>query len=288
MGNSVPYDPRRGYARPGEIDLPIPKPKSAEPRLDVPPVPNHLSSTRPGEIAPPILKARSAEPWPDVPPVANRLSSAPTGETAPPIPKPKSAELWPDIAQVPIRLSSTPPSGKDKINRINTVNTANTTNPVNRNKVSARFELLPDRKPQWGRIGVSAAAQLTALGLLLLAPLIFSQPMQTALKFDVVELMQPVTQIELPSKTPPPPPKVKPKVRPPEPKPVVEPEPVVLSPKQPHVFLVTKPEPPKVRTLEAKPLEINPTLKETRIVVEILPPVAPKEEVKVAPNPGNP
>ncbi len=226
----------------------------------MPPVPNHLSSTRPGEIAPPILKPRSAEPWPD-------------------------------IAQVPIRLSSTPPSGKDtinRINRINRINTANTTNPVNRNKVSARFELLPDRKPQWGRIGVSAAAQLTALGLLLLAPLIFSQPMQTALKFDVVELMQPVTQIELPSKTPPPPPKVKPKVRPPEPKPVVEPEPVVLSPKQPHVFLVTKPEPPKVRTLEAKPLEINPTLKETRIVVEILPPVAPKEEVKVAPNPGNP
>ena len=111
--------------------------------------------------------------------------------------------------------------------------------------------------------------------------------MQTALKFDVVELMQPVTQIELPSKTPPPP-KVKPKVRPPEAKPVVEPEPVVLTPKKPHVFLITKPEPPKVRVLEAKPLEINPTFKETRISVEILQPVAPKEEVKVAPNPGNP
>jgi TonB family protein len=360
MGNSVPYEPRRGYARPGEIDLPIPKPKSAESRPDVVPAPNRLSSTplpipakpssaepwpdvapapnrlsstpapipkpksaesRP-DVAPapnrlsstplPIPKPKSAEPWPDVTPAPNRLSSTPlpvpkpklaepwpdvppapirlrptpTGEIAPPIPKPKLAEAWPDVTPAPNRPSSAPPPVKDKINKINTVSAATA---ANRNKVSARFELLPDRKPQWNRIGLSAAAQLTALGLLLLAPLFFSQPMQTALKFDVVELMQPITQIEIPPETPPPPPKVKPKVRPPKPKPEVVPEPVVLSPKKPHVFLIIKPEPPKVRTLDAKPLEINSTFKETKITVEILQPAAPKEEVKVAaPSPASP
>jgi TonB family protein len=360
MGNSVPYDPRRGYARPGEIDLPIPKPKSAESRPDVAPAPNRLSSTplpiptkpssaepwpdvapasnrlssapspisKPSlaepwpDVAPasnrlsstpsPISKPSLAEPWPDVAPASNRLSSSPSpipkpksaepwpdmapapirlrptpsGAIAPPIPKPRSAEPWPDMAPAPNRLSSNPSPAKDNINRINTVSV---TNAVTRNKVSARFELLPDRKPQWNRIGVSAAAQLLALGLLLLAPLFFSQPMQTALKFDVVELMQPITQIEIPPKTPPPPPKVRPKVQPPKPKPEVVPEPVVLSPKQPHVFLITKPEPPKVHNLEAKPLEINQTFKETKITVEILQPAPPKEEVKAAPpNPASP
>jgi len=303
MGNSVPYEPRRGYARPGEIDLPIPKPKSAESRPDVVPAPNRLSSTP----LPIPAKPSSAEPWPDVAPAPNRLSSTPapipkpkSAESRPdvapapnrlsstplPIPKPKSAEPWPDVTPAPNRPSSAPPPVKDKINKINTVSAATA---ANRNKVSARFELLPDRKPQWNRIGLSAAAQLTALGLLLLAPLFFSQPMQTALKFDVVELMQPITQIEIPPETPPPPPKVKPKVRPPKPKPEVVPEPVVLSPKKPHVFLIIKPEPPKVRTLDAKPLEINSTFKETKITVEILQPAAPKEEVKVAaPSPASP
>lgn len=234
MGNSVPHDPRRGYARPGEIDLPLLEVEPAEPQPAVSPVPNRPSP------APPARKDT----------INNRINTASTF------------------------------SAISKINAVNTINA------VNRKKVSARFELLPDRKPQWNRLGFSAAAQLVALGLLLLAPLIFPQPMQTALKFDVVELMQPVTQIQIPSQTPPPPPpKVKPKVRPPEPKPpepkLEEPEPPVLNPRQPHAFLITKPELPKVRTLEAKPLELNPILKETKIIVETRQPAPPKEEVKV-------
>jgi TonB family protein len=177
-------------------------------------------------------------------------------------------------------------------NAISTLNRIITTNRINAGKVSARFELLPDRKPQWNRLGVSAAAQLAVLGLLLLAPLMFPQSMQTALKFDVVELMQPVTEINLPpAATPPPPPKIKPKVRPPEPKPVVpEPEPVVeLNPRKPHVFLITKPELPKIRTAEEKPLELRPTLTETKIVVETNQPAPPKEDVKVGTlGPGTP
>jgi len=57
---------------------------------------------------------------------------------------------------------------------------------VARNRVPARFELLPDPKSRWNRIGLSAVGQLAFLGLLLLSPMIFPQQMQTALRFDVV------------------------------------------------------------------------------------------------------
>src|SRR5256885_14130990 len=112
---------------------------------------------------------------------------------------------------------------------------------IDKKRVSVRFELLPDRKPRWDRIGLSAAGQLATVGFLLWAPLIFPQPMQTALKFDVVDLMQPVTQIRISPPPTPPPQRIRPKVRLPEPKPVL-PEPSKLSPRQQHVFLVPKPE----------------------------------------------
>jgi TonB family protein len=276
MGNPASFDSNRRYARPGEIDTPILE-LTAEPRLPVAPIPNRTSPT-------PVPNRQSTAPAPDhVVPTA-----VPNRTNATPVHNRQSAAPAPDHripTAMPTRTNPIPPAGKDAISKINAINMMN---KVNRQKVSARFELLPDRKPQWGRIGVSAATQLTALGLLLLAPLIFPQPMQTALKFDVVELMQPVTQIAIPSRTPPPPPKVKPKVRPPEPKQVV-PEPVVLNPKQPHVFVITKPELPKVHTLEVKPLELNPNLKETKVVVVTSQPAPPKEEVKVGLlSPGSP
>jgi TonB family protein len=211
----------------------------------------------------------------------SRRHYARPGEFVPPILETKPAEPRPNVAPVPNHKNPTLPTGQDKINRINTINAAE---PINRTKtvrmksVSVRFELLPDRKPQWNRIGVSAAAQLVVVGLLLLAPLIFPEPIQTALKFEIVELMQPISQIETPAKTPPPP-KIKRKIPPPKPEPV--PDPVELNPKQPHVFLITKPELPKVRTLEARPVELNPILTVTEIVLKTSQPAAPKEEVKV-------
>src|SRR6267378_72770 len=109
--------------------------------------------------------------------------------------------------------------------------------------VPARLALLPEPKPRWDRIGLSAAAQLAIFGFLLMIPLIFPTQIQTALHLRVTELMQPVTEIPIaPPPAPPPPPpkvKVKAKVAPPEPKPV-EPEPVKLNPKQTHVFLAAK------------------------------------------------
>src|ERR1700676_2873201 len=106
--------------------------------------------------------------------------------------------------------------------------------------IAARLALLPDSKPRWDRIGLSAAGQFAILGFLLMLPLLFPQQMQTALHLRVTELMQPVTEIPVAPPPPPPPqPRVKPKVALPEPKPV-EPEPVKLNPKQTHVFLAAK------------------------------------------------
>src|SRR6266576_3784546 len=168
----------------------------------------------------------------------SRSRSAHLGEIAPSILKPSELRLGPN------RKSPTPLVGKDAIDK---------------KRVSVRFELLPDRKPRWDRIGLSAAGQLATVGFLLLAPLIFPQPMQTALKFDVVELMQPVTKIRISPPPTPPPQKIRPKVRLPEPKPVL-PEPPKLNPRQQHVFLVPKPEAAKVRTVEAKHVELQPIL----------------------------
>jgi TonB family protein len=193
-----------------------------------------------------------------------RRGYARPGEIAPSIPEPSASEprLGPGLDRN--RKSPTFPAGKDAIYK---------------KKVSARFELLPDQKPRWGRIGLSAAGQLAGVGLLLLSPLIFPPPMQTALRFEVVELMQPVTQIRIPPPTPPPP-KIRPRIPPPEPKPV-PPEPAELNPKQPHIFVVPKPNLPRVRTVEAKPVELNPVLKQTQIVVLTSQPARPKEDVKV-------
>src|SRR5215469_18877996 len=47
--------------------------------------------------------------------------------------------------------------------------------PLVRHGVSARFELLPDVKLRWNKVGLSAAGQLVILGLALLSPIIFPQ-----------------------------------------------------------------------------------------------------------------
>ena len=153
---------------------------------------------------------------------------------------------------------------------------------IPRRKTPGRFELLPEPQPLWNRLGWSAAAQVAFVGFLLLIPVMFPQQMETALQFNVVELMQPVTHIEVPA-NPPPPPKIKPRVQPkpipPKPKPL-EVEPPKLNPKQPHVFLVLKPELKTLRTVEAKPVDLKPIFAQAEIVLTSNQPKRPKEELK--------
>jgi TonB family protein len=168
---------------------------------------------------------------------------------------------------------------------------------IGANRVPARLALLPEAKPRWDRIGLSAGGQLGILAVLLLLPRIFPDEMNTALKYTYVELMQPVTEIpvapepEPPPPPPPKPPKIKAKVKvpPPKPKPIeLEPEPVVpepvpvkLNPTQPHIFMVLKPETPKVRTVDAKPIDLNPVLEVAKVDFPTTQPKRPKEEVKI-------
>jgi TonB family protein len=163
-------------------------------------------------------------------------------------------------------------------------NRSRTSNPqawkqaIGTKPIAARLALLPDSKPRWTRIGISAGSQLAILAFLVLLPMIFPEQMKTALNLRPTELMQPITLIPV-APEPPPPPKVKPKA-PPVVKPEV-PEPVKLNPKQPHVFLTAKVEPPKVRTIDAKPVELNPTFDQVKVDMPTNQPKRPKEDVKV-------
>jgi len=171
-----------------------------------------------------------------------------------------------------------------------------------RRGISARFELLPEAKPRWNRVGLSAGVQLTIFGLALLSPMMFPETMRTALTFDVVELAQPKIEVPVPPeaakvRTPPQPPK--PKLAPKVPKApdlkleVPELPPLVpqLAPQRPHVFLNLKPVvpnvAPKARSTDSPAPELKQDLKLPEIVVSSNGPKAPKEEAKPNPGAGN-
>src|ERR1700682_1601001 len=114
--------------------------------------------------------------------------------------------------------------------------------------IAARLALLPDSKPRWDRIGVSAVAQLGLLIFCVLIPLIYPDQLKTALHFQNVEIAAPLTEIPAAPPPPPPPPQQveRPKTPPPTPKPAVD-EPVKLDPKKPHIFEIPKAVVPKVQ-----------------------------------------
>src|SRR5437764_16845 len=142
--------------------------------------------------------------------------------------------------------------------------------------VSARLALLPEAERRWDRMGVSALGQIAVLGFLLLIPMAFPEQMKTALKYQITEIMQPVTMVPV-APPPPPPPKIKPKAV--QPKPEV-PVPVKLNPKQPHVFMTAKAIQPEMKKVEVKPVELNPQFDE-KVEVETKQPKRPRDEVKV-------
>jgi TonB family protein len=144
--------------------------------------------------------------------------------------------------------------------------------------VAARLELLPDGKPRWNRIGVSAAVQVVLIGFVLLVPLLYPEKIKTALHMDIVQLAQPV--IEIPVAPPPPPPKIKPRPTPPTPKPEVV-EPIKLNPQQPHIFVTQKVVQPKIEKVETKAPELNPVLQAANINTDTNQPKRPREEVKL-------
>jgi TonB family protein len=150
--------------------------------------------------------------------------------------------------------------------------------------IPARLALLPEQKPNWGRVGASAVLQVSVLVFFLLVPLLYPEGMKTALHFySSTPLAAPITEIPV-APTPPPPPKVKtpqPKL---EAKPEVPVEPPKLNPQQPHIFanLATpKPVERKIDKVEIKDPVATPKFDNTMIDAKENGPKRPREEVKL-------
>ena len=141
--------------------------------------------------------------------------------------------------------------------------------------VAARLELLPEGKPRWNRIGLSAIVQVIAICFVLLVPLLYPERIKTVLHMDIVQLAQPVIEIPVA----PPPPKVRAKTPPPTPKPVVEP--LKLNPQQPHIFVTQKVVQPKIQKVEAKAPDLAPVLEAAKIDTSTNQPKRPREDVKM-------
>jgi len=140
--------------------------------------------------------------------------------------------------------------------------------------ITARLELLPEGKPRWDRMGISATAQVVILLFFLAIPLLYPEKIKAVLNTGIVPLAAPVTEVPVA----PPAPKIKTKVPPPKP---VELEPVKLNPKQPHIFLQPKALRPEIRKIEAKAPDMNPDFQPVRIEANAKQPKRPHEEVKV-------
>src|SRR6202048_645718 len=150
-------------------------------------------------------------------------------------------------------------------------------NAIGSKPVPARLELLPDGDKRWDRIGVSAVAQALILAFFVVMPIFFPERL-SSLRYSVVPLLMPVTEVPVaPPPPPPPPPKVRAKA--PEPKPIEEPK---LSPKQPHIFVQQKAFKPQIRQLDVKAPELaKETVFEAKLNTPINGPKRPKDEVKV-------
>jgi TonB family protein len=142
--------------------------------------------------------------------------------------------------------------------------------------VPARFALLPEGEKRWDRIGVSAILQISLLTFFVVMPIFFPERLE-ALKYSVVPLLMPVTEVPV-APPPPPPPKVR-VVKAPEPKPIEQPK---LSPKQPHIFVQQKAFQPNIKKIEVKAPELaTQTVFEAKLNTPINGPKRPKDEVKV-------
>jgi TonB family protein len=149
-------------------------------------------------------------------------------------------------------------------------------------QVPARLALLPEAKPNWRRVGFSAAVQLTILGFFLIVPMLYPEQMKTAIQYSYTAIAQPITEIPV---APPPPPPPTPKVKAVVPKPTPPPpEPPKLNPQQPHIFanlVAPKTLKPKVEKIEIKDPDLKPNFEPAKIEVKENGPKRPKEDVKV-------
>ena len=124
---------------------------------------------------------------------------------------------------------------------------------VGQKRVGARFTLLQDPEPRWGSFGGSVLLQMIGLTLLITVPMLFPQKLIPIMRYEIIPLAAPPTEVPLP----PEPPKVvklKPRPQPPPEKPV---------------------EPPKVAKILPPPKPIVPKVKPKPLPVEAAPKIEP-------------
>jgi TonB family protein len=164
--------------------------------------------------------------------------------------------------------------GFDAGGRVRTRNEAWRTT-IGTKQVPARFALLPEGEKRWDRIGISAVLQVSILTFFVVMPIFFPERL-AELKYSVVPLLMPVTEVPV-APPPPPPPKVR--VKAVEPKPIEQPK---LNPKQPHIFVQQKAFQPNVKQLEVKAPELTTqTVFEAKLNTPINGPKRPHDDVKV-------
>jgi TonB family protein len=166
-------------------------------------------------------------------------------------------------------------------NRSGTANSQAWKQNIGTKQVPARLALLPEAKPNWHRVGFSAAVQLAILGFFIIVPILYPEQMKTAIQYSYTAIAQPVTMIPV---APPPPPPPTPKIKAAVPKPTPLPEPPKLNPQQPHIFanlVAPKTVKPKVEKVEIKDPDMTPKFEAAKIDVKENGPKRPKEDVKV-------
>jgi TonB family protein len=148
--------------------------------------------------------------------------------------------------------------------------------------IPARLALLPEHKPNWGRVGFSAVLQISILAFFVLVPLLYPEGMKTALHFySATPLAAPITEIPVAPPPPPPPKTPQPKL---EAKPEMPVDPPKLNPQQPHIFanLATpKAVERKIEKVEIKEPDTTPKFDTPMIDAKENGPKRPREDVKV-------
>jgi len=147
--------------------------------------------------------------------------------------------------------------------------------------VGARFGLLPNPQPIWKQLFTSAAFQILGVILMITAPMFFPQRLVPVMRYEVVQLALPRTDVPLP----PEPPKVRPLLQP-------RPQPEKIEVEPPKVAKLIAPPPrpaaPKPRKLDpADAPKVAPVFEAVKLDVKPRQPARPREEVKTGMIPGN-
>src|SRR6266478_2056910 len=183
MGDSASRELGKRHPYPGEIARILGQKANLAPRPNLGPGPNlgprpNLGPKPNLEPRPNLAPRSNLGPGPNLAPKPNlgpRASFGPKANLGSRlilgsrrILGPKTGGLRSGLGLDPKRKSVNPQAWKDAIGA---------------KMVPARLALLPEAKPRWDRIGLSAGGQLPILAVLFLLPQIFPDEMNTALKY---------------------------------------------------------------------------------------------------------